>query len=323
MNILPHKSWHVRTKKNIEKVRRDEEKAAEEEKEKQRRIALAEQEARTDLLRARSKNKALIDGGSLSVSDKSQPSAHQDLFPVTLGRIDTAIPGLGEKREFMNFFKDIEDGVVKQGKNKEHQEEKKKEQEEFEKKIGLLTYLGQSSLESKESAPWFLKKLTGKGNNQNKDDSQSETQEDKEKKLRLDIEERRKKFMDPLTQMKEFVDKKKRHHNTLKHSDRKEKISDRSRSTSSLSKPSTVISSSKKTIEQLRAERLARERQENMRTRSLLTKSVRETDGTSSMEKDSREDEMEERRGGKRKYNSQYNPDFVRQPKSRHRDDFH
>ncbi|GFV61875.1 cir_N domain-containing protein [Trichonephila clavipes] len=119
MNILPKKRWHVRTKQNIERVRRDEANAAEEEKNLRRRIQLAEQEARTALLRKKAK-------GELTKEEE-----------------------FGTK-EHLNFFKDIESvGGFNGGTNKEHDEEEKAIKEKFEKNIGLLTYLGQSELETK------------------------------------------------------------------------------------------------------------------------------------------------------------------------------
>lgn len=131
MNILPKKRWHVRTKENIARVRRDEAQAAEEEKEKERRANLGEQEARLSLLR---KN-----------------AGHH---------IDESIekPSPSEKLEHINFFKDLEEGIDSySGVNKEHEQEKKEEKEKYEKQIGYLTYLGQNTVEATGQVSWYNK----------------------------------------------------------------------------------------------------------------------------------------------------------------------
>lgn len=69
MNILPKKSWHVRTRKNIERVQRDEAEAARSAQIELDRKLRAEQEARIRELRARA-----------SIEDPVPSSEHFNLF---------------------------------------------------------------------------------------------------------------------------------------------------------------------------------------------------------------------------------------------------
>ncbi|CAG2053244.1 unnamed protein product [Timema podura] len=137
MNILPKKRWHVRTKENIARVRKDEAQAAEEEKERQRRTFLAEQEARTKTLREKSRKR---------YQDES----------LEVETLSTEIPVSNNKH--VNLFEDIEDGTIVTNKtNAEFEKEQKEEKEKYEKQIGYLTYLGQDTVEATGNVSWYNK----------------------------------------------------------------------------------------------------------------------------------------------------------------------
>ncbi|XP_069056822.1 leukocyte receptor cluster member 1 [Pleurodeles waltl] len=134
MNILPKKSWHVRNKDNVARVRRDEAHAEEEERERKRRVDLAEQEARTNYLRKKARHQLPEHTSTSNVVALVEPE-----------KCPTHI----------NFFEDLAEGKKSKQGNKEYEEEKRKEKERQEKAIGLLTYLGQSAAEAQTSRPWY------------------------------------------------------------------------------------------------------------------------------------------------------------------------
>lgn len=237
MNILPKKRWHVRTKENIARVRRDEAKAAEEEKERQRRIELAEKEARTNLLREKARSN--YDGRD---SDKKS----SDDANIT--------------QKHINFFEDFEKGddqLIKS--NKEYEKEKKEETEKYEKQIGYLTYLGQDTNEATGNVSWY------------------NTLPDRSSKNEPEITVEKKARYDPLTKINFYLGRKndetKNNNSSPKKKNKKKKKKKRKRSRSSSSSDSESSSNpSKVSIEQLRAKRLKRENEEKLRAAALLAK---------------------------------------------------
>ncbi|THD20643.1 Leukocyte receptor cluster member 1 [Fasciola hepatica] len=157
MNILPKKRWHVRTKENIARVRKDEAEFEEKKLQDEFRSLIADQEARTEALRKHSRS-------SLGV-----PSGHTiEKHSVLLSDRSTSLI---------------------QG-NKEYEAEKKSEKEAAEKSIGLLTYLGQSLVDSGGQKPWY-------------DLHPKRLRKDEEEKLKTKEEWEAKKKLraDPLVQM--------------------------------------------------------------------------------------------------------------------------
>ncbi|XP_061146049.1 leukocyte receptor cluster member 1 [Syngnathus typhle] len=232
MNILPKKSWHVRNKDNIAKVRRDEAQAAAEEQEAKRRVERAEQEARTELLRKKARAGLQLEaGGSQEVKLEEQNGAleHLNLFP-------------------------LEESAVKKD-NEEYIKEKKEEQEKQERAIGLLVSLGPQP--GTEVTPWYMKSGQEKEEEKKEKEKQSEKRNDKGKELteeeRQKKDRRLKDSLDPLKEMKKAMGETVAKTHKSKKKDRGEKRS-----------------SGQSSIERLRAERLQREVDERRRAQELL-----------------------------------------------------
>lgn len=168
MNILPKKSWHVLSRDNILRVRRDEAEAKAEEEEKQRRVEIAERESRLGVMRRRAH--AREEGGE---GDHSAPKREGGREESNATKNDSTGDG------HINFFADMTQGVGLQLTNTEHEKEKKQEQEKFEKRVGILNYLVDK--EKADEEPWYAK--------------QKKSAEESAKV------KRRKELMDPLTQM--------------------------------------------------------------------------------------------------------------------------
>lgn len=85
MNILPKKSWHVRTRKNIERVQRDETEAKEKNRLAEKRRLQIEQELRIEELRKRACYGSTTDNNEyLSTTQATQ--GHINLFDLELGQ---------------------------------------------------------------------------------------------------------------------------------------------------------------------------------------------------------------------------------------------
>jgi len=152
--ILPKKQWHVRNQDNIDRVRKDEAKAAAEEADRESRRQLAEREARVRLLRERARGR-LGGPGAEAVEDVVGPlPPEKELAEVTSDMVTSDVT---EASGHINFFQDAEKGEDKVTTNAEHEAEKKKEQEEYEKKVGYLVKLGQDTEELDGGTAWWKK----------------------------------------------------------------------------------------------------------------------------------------------------------------------
>lgn len=275
--------WHVRTKENIARVRKDEAEAAERDRQEQIRIDSANREARLNLLKQKSKQKLSkfnIEQNS-SVNESNVHSKHIDLFTNFEHAVQTT--------------------------NKDHDKEAKERKEEYEKKIGFLTYLGQDTNEALGKKNWY--ELPPEVSRFTRPDHVKETYEKlvlkdedgKPKKKKYDkrdgeIDWKTKQTLDPLNTFRSV--------NKKKTENKYPKISSITASLISTEQKETKSKKDEsKSLQELREARLRREQQEKHKTDIFLKK----ISGTNTAT-----EEVEPKKIIP-KYNSQFNPELARQ----------
>lgn len=296
-----------------------------------RKISLAEQEAKINLLRER----ARVNKPQKSPTTCSETS-------TTLNQ-QTSINA--NEHEHVNFFSDVEAGkYISTKDNADRVEEKKQEQEKYEKQIGYLTYLGQDTNEINKTRNWYdrapdrtekftedgkkieatlksklandplmiIQRYVGTSGSLKSEPKVKEIPDEQLKRLtkyesiipsslRDDKKRKKKKRKRSCSDDSERRSKKKK--SKKKH--KKEKKSRRkSYSSSESSSDEEAKQLQKQKIEKLRRERLERERVEKEKADNLLKKLRGET-----IEPEKKVEKPQMRQ----KYNSQFNPDIARQ----------
>ncbi|KAG0300110.1 hypothetical protein BGZ97_003384 [Linnemannia gamsii] len=135
MNILQHKSWHVYSQKNQDRVKRDEAKAEAEEKQTQERAIAADREHRLAVLRQRAARRYTNE------PVPGEQGEDEDMIPrpvVPAPNDAVAMAKPKAKGEHVNFWENLEkqDTVSKKG-NPEYEAEVKAKEKKWERTIAM------------------------------------------------------------------------------------------------------------------------------------------------------------------------------------------
>lgn len=156
LRILPHKSWNVYNFDNRERVRKDEATAQAEADQRHRRAEEADQERRLETLRARARVHRPATPSPEPAEDQAALLCPADACYAPLVRPGSSSTAANPAKH-INFFEDVERRGSRAGPNSTRQREAKEELEREHKRLGVLTYLGQTVTDERKAGrvPWW------------------------------------------------------------------------------------------------------------------------------------------------------------------------